>query len=99
MLIPQFSLRTSLIVISACAIFFLVLGYAIQGSGWAVVVSIAVVSVAVTLMFHAALFLVSSALARMVGTEQLPARTSRGGVQLTPDQQAPPPAEEASASS
>ena len=98
MLIPRFSLRTTLILISGCAIFFLVLGQAVQGRGWAIVVSVAMVSLLVTLVFHAALFVVSSTLARMVGTEQLPARTSRGGVQLTPDEQAPVPSDGASSS-
>lgn len=96
MLIPQFSLRTSLWLISGCAVFFLTLGYATQGHGWAIVVSVAVVSLIVVLLFHAGLFVASSAVARMVGTEQLPARTSRGGVQFTPDEQAAPSVEESS---
>lgn len=94
MLIPRFSLRTTLILISGCAIFFLVLGQAVQGSAWAIVVSMAVISLIVTLLFHATLFFVSTALARLVGTEQMPARTSSGGVQLTPDQKAPPPSDD-----
>jgi hypothetical protein len=95
MLIPRFSLRTTLILISGCAIFFLILGQAVQGSGWAIVVSMTVASLVATLLLHATLFVLSSALARLVGAEHLPARTSRGGVQLTSDQQAPPPTDDA----
>jgi len=83
MLIPRYSLKTSLIGITACAVFFLVVGKAFQGRSWAIVATVAVISLLVTLLFHAVLFLVSTLLSRFVGTQQLPARTSQGGVQLT----------------
>ena len=90
MLLPRFSLRTTLIGVSSCAVFFLVLGQAVQGSPWAIVISISVACLAVLLVFHALLYFVSATLARLVGAQQLPARTSRGGLQSNPDEQSPP---------
>ncbi len=90
MLLPRYSLRTILLGVTSCAVFFLVLGQAVQGRPWAIVVSVGVVSLAVTLLFHAALYLFSSAMARLVGVRQLSARTSRGGLQSAPDIQVPP---------
>jgi hypothetical protein len=42
MLIPQFTLRRLLVVIAACAAFFLVVGSAVAGSKWALAVSVAI---------------------------------------------------------
>ena len=98
MLLPRYSLRTTLIAVTACAVFSLVVGQAVRGQMWAVVIAVGVASILVTLIVHALLFLMTAGLTRLVGSQQLPARTSRGGVQSTPDQQSPPPLNEPTAS-
>lgn len=90
MLLPRFSLRTTLWGITACAGFFLVLGQAVSGSKWAIVVSATLISLFVLLLFHGLLFVLVSGLAALVGKTPLPARTSRGGVQFSSDEQVPP---------
>ncbi|NOZ38781.1 MAG: hypothetical protein GXP24_00970 [Planctomycetes bacterium] len=90
MLLPRYSLRTTLIATSGCAVFFVVLGQAVHGQPWAIVVSVAVVSLVVMLLVHALLYLITAAFSRFVGTEQLPAHTSRGGVQTTLEQPSTP---------
>ncbi len=90
MLLPQYSLRASLILVSSCALFFLVLGQAYRQQPWAIVIAVGVISLAVILVFHAITYLVAMALSLLVSAEQTPARTSRGGLQSTPDEQSPP---------
>ena len=90
MLLPRYSLRTSLLGLTTCAVFSLVLGQAVQGRPWAIVVAVAVASLLLLLLFHALLYLISAALSRLVGEQQLDARTSRGGVQSYSDPQSPP---------
>lgn len=89
MLIPSFSLRSSLIGTAICAVFCLVLSQAVGGSPWAIVVSVAVLSLLVTFVFHALMYLVTFVLTKLVGQQQAPALTSQGGLQSTPDQQIP----------
>lgn len=90
MLLPRYSLRTWLTLVSSCAVFFLILGQAYQQQPWAIVVTVAVVTLVVTLFFHGLTYLICAAFGRIITAQQSPARTSRGGVQSTPDQQAPP---------
>ncbi len=94
MLLPRYSLRTTLLVTTVCAIFFVILGQAVQGRPWAVVVSVSVVSLLVLLLFHALLYLITSRFTRLFGGKQLPALTSQGGVQSTLDQPAAPKPDE-----
>jgi hypothetical protein len=56
MLIPQFSIRWVLALTAVCAVFSLILAAAVHGSPWAIAISIAVASLAVTLAFHGAVF-------------------------------------------
>ena len=56
MLIPQFSLRWMLAVITVLAVVFLIVSRAAQGSAWAVGVSAAVMMLAVVAVVHLALF-------------------------------------------
>ncbi len=91
MLIPQFSLRTTLQVLTVCAVLFLVAGQALAGKAWAVIVTVAVLSVLATLLVHGCFYLVAAALSKLTGTQQTPARTSQGGLQLSPDLQELPP--------
>lgn len=90
MLLPRYSLRTWLMLVSSCAVFFLVLGQAYQRQPWAIVVTVAVITLATALLFHAITYLICAAFSRIISSQQTPARTSRGGIQSTPDQQAPP---------
>ncbi|MEM8944036.1 MAG: hypothetical protein AAGD11_02555 [Planctomycetota bacterium] len=90
MLFPRFSLRTILIAVSTCAVFSIVLGQAVRGEGWAIVVSVSVVSLCVILAFHAIVYLLSAGFTRLLTAQHTPAKTSRGGIQSTPDQQSAP---------
>ena len=49
MLLPRYSLRTWLMLVSSCAVFFLVLGQAYQRQPWAIVVTVAVITLATAL--------------------------------------------------
>ncbi len=91
MLLPRYSIRTTLIATTCCAVFFLVLGQAMRERPWAIVISVAISSLLATLIVHAMLFLTTAAMTRLVGSRQQPAHTSRGGVQTTLDQTLPPP--------
>jgi type VI protein secretion system component VasK len=56
MLIPQFSLRWMLAVVTVLAVVFLIVSRAAQGSAWAVGVSAAVMMVAFVAVVHLGLF-------------------------------------------
>ena len=56
MLLPRFTLRTFLVLVSLSAILFLVVGMAYRGEQWAWGVTIGVVSLAITSLVHAAWF-------------------------------------------
>ena len=92
MLIPQFSLRTTLKLVTICAVLFLISGRAVQGHAWAVGVMVAVLSVLGTLIVHAIFYGLTTWLSRILGVQQSPARTSQGGLQLSPDLCQPPAA-------
>ena len=90
MLLPQFSLRTTLKALSACAVLFVVVRQAVLGQFWAIAVSCALLSVVVCFVFYALFYALTVGMSRVVGTQQLPARTSQGGLQLTTDEHQPP---------
>ena len=87
MLLPKYSLRTVLFGITGCAIYFLILGEALRGQEWAIGISAGVGSILIGLIFHGLLYVVVSFISNWVGTQELPARTSQGGLQTNPDQQ------------
>ena len=89
MLIPRYSLRTTLLGVTLSAILFLIVGYAYRGQAWAVVITVAIVSVFVALAIHACFYLLVSALGRVIGAKIAPARTSQGGLQSSADDQIP----------
>jgi len=89
MLLPRYSLRTTLILMTVCAAFFFVVGMAYRGQAWAVVVSVAIVGALVALLSQAGFYVLLSLLSRLFGTEQTSARTSHGGVQANADEQTP----------
>ncbi len=98
MLLPRYSLRTTLIATTGCVFFFVVLGQAVHGQPWAIVVSVAGLSLLAALVIHALLFLITIAMSRLVGSDQLSAHTSRGGLQSNLDQPLPPKADDSPAS-
>lgn len=99
MLLPRYSLRTTLLLVSAFAVFSLVLAQAAQSEPWAVVVVVAVVSLGVIMLFHALVYLLCYGVTRLITAQQALARTSQGGLQAAPDQQSaiPTSGEETSA--
>jgi len=56
MLMPRFTIRTLLAVLTLCACGFVVIGTAYRGQFWAWGVTIALVTLIVTMLVHAALF-------------------------------------------
>jgi hypothetical protein len=65
MLVPRFSIRTTLGVVTIAAIVFVVAGMAIRGETWAWGITIAVITLAVTMLVHAAWFGIVWMFARM----------------------------------
>jgi len=55
-LIPQYSIRWLLAVMTACALVFSIFGLAVRGKPWAMGVSIAIVSLGVLFVVHALFF-------------------------------------------
>lgn len=87
MLLPRFTLRATLIGITCCGLFCLVLARAAAGDYWAIAASVAVASLAFIVLVHALLYVIIVALARVIGSRTLPALTRQGGVQASPDEQ------------
>ena len=81
MLLPRFSIRTALAIVTVVAVLSLFAGQALGGRAWALGLTVAVASVPLALVVHAAFFALGSAFARLLGAEQVVARTSRGGVE------------------
>ena len=82
MLIPRYSLRAILTTVTLAAVYFVVVGFAFRGHGWAVVITVSVACVPVVLLFHAVLYSLCRAYARLLGTEDMPALTSQGAVRV-----------------
>jgi hypothetical protein len=87
MLLPRFTLRATLIGITCCGIFCLVLARAAAGDLWAIAASVAVASLVGIVIIHGCIYVVIAALARVLGSRIYPARTRQGGVQASPDEQ------------
>mgnify|MGYP007059393505 FL=1 len=85
MFLPQFTLRSTMKWVTIAAIFFLVLARAFAGSYWAIALSVAVVSILVVLLVHAAFFVFVVVISKLFRNERLPARTKQGGIQSTTD--------------
>jgi putative effector of murein hydrolase LrgA (UPF0299 family) len=56
MLLPRFTIRALLVMLTICAFVFVIAGMAIRGQHWAWGVTIAIVSLAFTMLVHAAWF-------------------------------------------
>jgi hypothetical protein len=82
MLLPRFSIRTALAILTGVAVVSLFAGQALGGRAWAFGLTVAVASVPIALLFHAAFFGLASAFGRLLGPEEeIIAHTSRGGVE------------------
>ena len=77
----------TLIAITFCGLFCLVLARAAAGDYWAIAASVAVASLVVIVLIHGCLYVVIAALAHVLGSRTLPARTRQGSVQASPDEQ------------
>jgi hypothetical protein len=76
-LLPRFTIRTLLIILTFCAGVFLILGAALRGHSWAWGVSIGIFSLVVTAVVHAAWFGIASLFARTLTPSQVSARSTQ----------------------
>ncbi len=79
MLLPRFTIRTLLVMLTACAVVAVVIGTAFRGQEWAWGITIAVASLGVTAVVHAAWFGVVSVFAQLAPTKSLPAPIAAHG--------------------
>jgi hypothetical protein len=70
MLLPRFTIRTALAVVTGCAFLFLIVGMAYRGQMWAWGISIGAVSLLLTALVHAAWFGVVWLFAQMPSGQQ-----------------------------
>ena len=93
MLIPKFSIRSLLGLMTVSAFFFLVVSLAVQGKTWAVSTSLAIASVLVAFTLYVAFFGVAFIFAAIVGGLRVkpqratPFATSEPPPQLVPPQE------------
>lgn len=76
--------------VTVCAVFFVIVGAALRGNAWAVVFTVAVLSLLVTLAVHAVFYALVTVFGKIVGAKISPARTSQGGMQSSTEEQVPP---------
>jgi putative effector of murein hydrolase LrgA (UPF0299 family) len=65
MLVPRFTIRALLVMLTVCAFVFVIAGMAVRGQHWAWGITIGIVSLAFTMLVHAAWFTVVRMLAQM----------------------------------
>jgi hypothetical protein len=70
MLLPRFTTRALLLLLTICAFVFVIAGMAIRGQHWAWGITIGILSLAFTLLVHAAWFSAVSMLGRMQSRKQ-----------------------------
>ena len=80
MLLPRFSLRTTMFLVTGSALLFLVAGFAVRGNPWAIGATAAVASVGAAMIFYALVYLLCGIFSQIVGAEAVVAKTSRGAV-------------------
>jgi hypothetical protein len=87
MLLPRFTIRTILVVVTIFAFAFVVAGMAVRGEQWAWGVTIALISLALTGVVHAAWFGIVWAFARVPSQPPAaPARVVAAGQPVAPPQ-------------
>ncbi len=74
MLLPRFSLRGLLGLITLCSVFFTIVSFAFRGQRWAIAVVAAIGSLLIVALIHATLFLAAWLLTLMLGSINRPAR-------------------------
>ncbi len=87
MILPRFTLRTTILGVTLAALFSLVLVRADAGDTWAIAATVAVASLLVIVLVHACLYVLIATTSRLFGSHAFPARTRQGGLQLGPDEQ------------
>ncbi len=70
MLLPRFTIRALLAMLTICAFIFVIAGMAIRGQHWAWGITIGILSLAFTLLIQAAWFVAVWMLAQMQSREQ-----------------------------
>jgi Na+/melibiose symporter-like transporter len=65
MLLPRFTIRALLVMLTICAFVFVIVGMAVRGQHWAWGITIGILSLAFTMLVHAAWFSVVRMLAQM----------------------------------
>lgn len=90
MLLPQFSLRTALKLLTASTVLFVIVRQAFLGTAWAVGISFVFLCVPFFFLTYAAFYGLTILMSRLIGVQRLPARTSQGGVQVSPDEHLQP---------
>jgi hypothetical protein len=83
MLLPRFSIRTLLAILTGVAVLSLFAGQAVGGRAWALGLTVALLSIPAALLVHGAFFAVASAFGNFIGSKEVVAHTSRGGVERT----------------
>jgi hypothetical protein len=83
MLLPRFSIRTLLAILTGVAVLSLFAGQAVGGRAWALGLTVAVLSVPAALLVHGAFFMMASAFGKLMNSNDVVAHTSRGGVERT----------------
>ena len=87
MLLPRFSIRTLLAILTGVAVLSLFAGQAVGGRAWALGLTVAVLSIPAALLVHGAFFTLASAFGNLIGSREIVAHTSHGGVERTaPDE-------------
>jgi len=74
MLLPRFSIRVLLIVLTVCAFAFVIVGTAVRGQNWAWGVSLALLSLVLTALVHATWFGIMWLFAQMPSAQPKEAR-------------------------
>jgi hypothetical protein len=70
MLVPRFTIRALLVLLTVCAVAFVIVGMAFRGQNWAWGVSIGLLSLLVTALVHAAWFGIIWIFAQMPSARQ-----------------------------
>ncbi len=89
MLLPRFSIRTLLAILTGVAVLSLFAGQAWGGRAWAFGLTVAVLSVPAALLVHGAFFALGSAFTRLLEPDEIVAYTSHGGVERSVPTAAP----------
>jgi len=94
MLMPRFTIRTAFVGVTILAVVFVVVGMAFRGDNWAWGITIGLISLAVTMLVHAAWFGIVSMFARLPSAQSsAPARVLSGATSATGARQTEPKVE------